>query len=81
MLPGAAGLTVDEGKGSDDAILDNVEEMLEGFDWTAGGGFWDNGRKKGSADAIEGRMQDELTALDSVSNQASSFSGHETNVT
>ncbi len=67
VLPGAAGLTVDEGKGTEDAILDNVEELLEGFEWTAGTGFGENGRKKGSADAIEGRLLDELTAMDSVS--------------
>ncbi len=68
VLPGVAGLTVGEGKGTEGAIMDNVEEMLDSFDWTAGTGIGENGRKKGSADAIEGRLLDELTALDSVSN-------------
>lgn len=54
---------VSDEKGSEEAILANVEEMIEGFDWTAGG----EGRKKGTADAIEGRLLDELAALDSVS--------------
>ena len=67
LLPGAVGQTVEDRKGSEDAIMNNVEEMLDGFDWTASTGFGENGRKKGSADAIEGRLQDELTALDSVS--------------
>lgn len=69
LLPGAAGLTVNEGKGADDAVLDNLEELLEGFDWTASTGYGGTGGKKGSADAIEGRLLDELTALDSVSIQ------------
>lgn len=68
MLPGVAGLTVGEGKGTEGAIMDNVEEMLDSFDWTAGTGIGENGRKKGSADAIEGRLLEELTALDSASN-------------
>ena len=50
--------------------MNNVEEMLDGFDWTARTGIGENGRKKGSADAIEGRLLDELTALDSVSTSA-----------
>ncbi|ORY34282.1 exocyst complex component Sec3-domain-containing protein [Naematelia encephala] len=65
LLPGAAGLTIDGDDQQDDAILSNVEEMLEGFEWTAAGGA-DIGRKKGSADAIEGRLLDELAALDSA---------------
>ena len=65
ILPGAAGLTVEADKETaDQALLNNVEEMLEGLDWTAGVG---NGGKKGSADAIESRLLDELAALDSVS--------------
>ena len=66
VLPGAAGLTVEGDKNAaDEALLNNVEEMLEGFDWTAGVGA--GGRKKGSADVIESRLLDELAALDSVS--------------
>jgi len=65
ILPGAAGLTVDADKASaEEALLSNVEEMLEGFDWTTGVG---SAAKKGSADAIESRLLDELAALDSVS--------------
>lgn len=65
VLPGAAGLTVDGDKdAAEQALLGNVEEMLEGFDWTAGVG---SNAKKGSADAIESRLLDELAALDSVS--------------
>jgi hypothetical protein len=66
LLPGG-GLTVTDDSDAEDAILANVEEMLEGFDWTAGVGVGGDGRKKGSADAIEGRLLDELAALDSVS--------------
>ncbi|OWZ79276.1 exocyst protein [Cryptococcus neoformans Bt85] len=67
LLPGAAGMTIDESEG-DDGVLKNVEEMLEGFDWgmSAGGlGLNGEGRKKG-ADVIENRLLDELTALDSA---------------
>ena len=64
ILPGAAGLTIEtDRETAEDALLGNVEEMLEGFDWTAGVG---SGVKKGSADAIESRLLDELAALDSV---------------
>jgi hypothetical protein len=78
-LPGAPGLTVDEGETAEDAVMASVEEMLEGFDWTAtasvsglvGG---EGGRKKGSADAIESRLLDELAALDSVSRHGVGFS-------
>nr|XP_019014642.1 exocyst protein [Kwoniella pini CBS 10737]OCF53423.1 exocyst protein [Kwoniella pini CBS 10737] len=69
ILPGAIGLSVDDGQETDQAIMNNVEEMLEGFDWTAGLNA-PNGvvgeRKKGGADAIEGRLLDELAALDSA---------------
>lgn len=67
LLPGAAGMTIDESEG-DDGVLKNVEEMLEGFDWgmSAGGlGISGEGKKKG-ADVIENRLLDELTALDSA---------------
>jgi hypothetical protein len=50
---------------TEDALLANVEEMLEGFDWTAGVGTGES--KKAGADAIESRLLDELAALDSVS--------------
>lgn len=53
-----------EKEAAENALLSNVEEMLEGFDWTAGVG---SSAKKGSADAIESRLLDELAALDSVS--------------
>ncbi|WVQ80381.1 hypothetical protein IAT38_002486 [Cryptococcus sp. DSM 104549] len=65
LLPGAAGMTLDGAEG-DDAILGNVEEMLEGFDWGLNtGGLGGDGKRKG-AEAIEGRLMDELTALDSA---------------
>ncbi|WWC99370.1 hypothetical protein V866_006271 [Kwoniella sp. B9012] len=68
ILPGAIGLSVDDGQENDQAIMNSVEEMLEGFDWTAGlnnaGSLGE--RKKGGADAIEGRLLDELAALDSA---------------
>jgi hypothetical protein len=58
-------LTVEEDDTAEDAVMANVEEMLEGFDWTASA-LGEMGRKKGSADAIESRLLDELAALDSV---------------
>lgn len=65
-LPGAAGLTLEQ-DGQDSGIMDSVEDMLESFDWTlTNGGTMDGSRKKGSADAIENRLMDELSALDSV---------------
>jgi hypothetical protein len=84
VLPGGAGLTLPAGNGGGtgeggdgdeagkDAIMDSVEELLEGFDWTGSSmnmiqGNEVGGRKKGSADAIESRLLDELSALDSVS--------------
>lgn len=73
-LPGAAGLTVDDdGPEGKDAILDSVEDMLESFDWTLTTGTMDGARKKGSADAIENRLLDELSALDSVSSTSRSL--------
>ncbi|WWD22409.1 hypothetical protein CI109_106900 [Kwoniella shandongensis] len=70
VLPGAAGMTVDDGTDgglNDEAVLANVEDLLEGFDWTeASNVVGENGKKKGSADAIEGRLLDELAALDSA---------------
>jgi len=46
-----------------DAIMSNVEEMIEGFDWTAA----TVGGADRSKDVIEGRLLDELAALESVS--------------
>ena len=74
-LPGAAGMTVDDDQEGPDAIMNSVEDMLESFDWTVTNGGIDNGRKKGSADAIESRLLDELSALDSVSCRPSSIYG------
>jgi hypothetical protein len=65
--PGAVGMTVEDDQEGPDAIMNSVEDMLESFDWTLTNGAIDNGRKKGSADAIESRLLDELSALDSVS--------------
>nr|ODO04430.1 hypothetical protein L204_00790 [Cryptococcus depauperatus CBS 7855] len=67
LLPGAAGMTIDVAEDGD-AILKNVEDILEDFDWGIGAGHLGPGlekRKKGS-DAIEGRLLDELAALDSA---------------
>lgn len=64
----------------DETVLSNVEEMLEGFDWRAGGaGSGGSGwggavvRTKGKADEIETRLVGELKALEAVS--ARSFNG------
>jgi hypothetical protein len=66
LLPGA-GVTVEDGEAKEDAVMASVEEMLEGFDWTAQAADGEGGVKKRGADAIEGRLLDELAALDSVS--------------
>lgn len=66
-LPGAAHLTLDDGQEGQESIMDSVEDMLESFDWTLTTGAMEGARKKGSADAIETRLLDELSALDSVS--------------
>jgi hypothetical protein len=62
VLPGA-GLTVAATEDGEDAIMANVEELLEGFDWTATSSA-DRGKK--GADAIEARLLDELAALDNA---------------
>lgn len=62
LLPGA-GVIVDQQDNAEDAILQNVEELLEGFDWTAA---TSGDQKKKGADAIESRLLDELAALDNV---------------
>ncbi|OCF36139.1 exocyst protein [Kwoniella heveanensis CBS 569] len=72
VLPGVASLTVDDGEQNDEAVMANVEEMLEGFDWTAGtsangiASLGEGSKKKSGADAIESRLLDELGALDSA---------------
>lgn len=65
QLPGVAGMTVDDDGSKGDAVMTSVEEMLEGFDWTAPA-LGSDGAKKRGADAIEARLSDELAALDSV---------------
>ena len=66
LLPGAAGLTLESDQdAAEDALLDNVEQQLEGFDWTATVSV-SGGLKKGSADATESRLLEELAALDSA---------------
>lgn len=72
LLPGSMGLTIDDHNDDpdgEDPTMANVEEMLEGFDWTGlgRGETSDGGAKKGAADAIEGRLLDELAALEAVS--------------
>lgn len=47
-----------------DAIMANVEEMIEGFDWTASAAAGDKTRS--GPDAIESRLLDELAALESA---------------
>ncbi|KAL7418847.1 hypothetical protein Q5752_006531 [Cryptotrichosporon argae] len=66
VLPGAKGMTIDAADADEDAMMANVEDMLEGFDWSATSGAAGATRKKGSADAIEQRLLDELAALDSA---------------
>jgi archaellum component FlaC len=59
-------MTVDEDERKGDAIMTSVEEMLEGFDWTAPAAAGADGIQKRGADAIEARLMDELAALDSA---------------
>ena len=59
-------MTVEDDGSKGDAVMTSVEEMLEGFDWTAPA-LGSDGAKKRGADAIEARLSDELAALDSVS--------------
>lgn len=66
-------MTVDDGEAKEDAVMASVEEMLEGFDWTGPVINGEGGVKKRGADAIEGRLLDELAALDSVRRQFSLF--------
>ncbi|WVQ93808.1 hypothetical protein IAU59_000886 [Kwoniella sp. CBS 9459] len=72
VLPGVASLAVDDDEQNDEAVMANVEELLEGFDWTAGtsanglSSLGEGSKKKSGADAIESRLLDELGALDSA---------------
>jgi len=52
---------------SNEATMANIEEMLEGYEWSSIGtlGVW--GEPKGVADQIEARLLKELSALDAVS--------------
>lgn len=54
----------------DEAVLSNVEEMLEGFEWRAGTSMGYGGyggvQAKGRGDEIEKRLMGELKALDAV---------------
>jgi exocyst complex component 1 len=54
-----------EEEGTAQVTLATVEEMLEGYEWI-GEGLGDR-RARGSAEQIESRLLDELTALDKVS--------------
>lgn len=58
-------LADDDDDEAGDAIMANVEEMIEGFDWTAATAATGEARSKGT-DAIEGRLLDELSALESA---------------
>jgi hypothetical protein len=51
---------------SNEATMANIEEMLEGYEWSSVGsmGIW--GEPKGAADQIEARLLKELSALDAV---------------
>ncbi|BGP46275.1 hypothetical protein JCM10450v2_002117 [Rhodotorula kratochvilovae] len=53
----------------DDAVLANVEEMLEGFEWRGGGdaGAGMGGKGRSKADEIEKRLIGELKALEAAS--------------
>jgi hypothetical protein len=45
----------------------NVEEMLEGYEWASDSTIRAGSkRKRGAADQIEARLQDELMALEKV---------------
>lgn len=65
-LSGADVVIEGEDDESGDAIMANVEEMIEGFDWTASTSATagESGRK--GPDAIEQRLLDELAALESA---------------
>jgi hypothetical protein len=60
---GESGLGEEE---SNEATMANIEEMLEGYEWSSIGtlGMW--GEPKGAADQIEARLLKELSALDAV---------------
>lgn len=52
---------------SSEAILANIEEMLEGYEWSTVGNLSVWGESKGAGDQIEARLLKELSALDAVS--------------
>ncbi|GMK58498.1 hypothetical protein CspeluHIS016_0505300 [Cutaneotrichosporon spelunceum] len=62
-LLGADVMSQDEEEAAD-AIMANVEELIEGFDWTAPATGGDSSRK--GPDAIEQRLLDELAALENA---------------
>ncbi|BEJ16672.1 hypothetical protein CspHIS471_0600730 [Cutaneotrichosporon sp. HIS471] len=62
-LLGADVMSQDEEEAAD-AIMANVEELIEGFDWTASAAGGDSSRK--GPDAIEQRLLDELAALENA---------------
>lgn len=62
LLGSDVALSSDDDAG--DAIMANVEELIEGFDWTATAAAGDKARS--GPDAIEGRLLDELAALESA---------------
>lgn len=49
-----------------EGTMANVEEMLEGYEWTALGAGLGAVGGRGAADQIEARLLKELTALDAV---------------
>jgi len=49
-----------------EGTMANVEEMLEGYEWTAVGAGLGAVGGRGAADQIEARLLKELTALDAV---------------
>jgi hypothetical protein len=51
---------------SNEATMANIEEMLEGYEWSSVGSRSIWGEPKGAADQIEARLLKELSALDAV---------------
>ncbi|GAA6058447.1 hypothetical protein JCM3770_005082 [Rhodotorula araucariae] len=72
VVPATAPKKLLEDHIDDDAVLANVEEMLEGFEWRGGGGGMGDGAVAGGkgrskADEIEKRLIGELKALEAAS--------------
>jgi hypothetical protein len=65
-LLGADVMSQDEEEAAD-AIMANVEELIEGFDWTASAAAAAADSSRKGPDAIEQRLLDELAALENVS--------------